>query len=292
MKNKFRLYSIALIAVVATTFVACEPEGSDALLGKGSNFVRLVEGANELNIFGVDLKPGDASTPLVQIIRDVNSNAELSKPASVSLKVDNSLITAYNTAKAKEAEEAQEDYVPFEPLPANIFKLSETSVQLASGDFGKVVNLIFDPTKLTSGVKYALGVSIDNAGEYKTRNGLGSALFQIIAKNKYHGRYKAIGYFTHPVATSSRAIDRLKELVTVNENTVSAELGDLGGAGYNFNLTVNADNSVTITNTGAGGALKTDYQKNFYDPATKSFNLKYSYNTAAPRIINEVLTLQ
>jgi hypothetical protein len=282
MKNKINKYSLALIALIASAFIACEPEGSDALIGKGSNFVRLIEGNNEINILGVDLKPGNATAPLVEIVRDVNSNAELMKPASVSLKVDNKLITDYNTAHKD----------TFEPLPTSLYKLSESSVQLASGDFNKVVNLIFDPTKLTSGVKYALGVSIDNAGEYKTRNGLSSALFQIIAKNKYHGRYKAVGYFTHPVATSSRAIDRLKELVTVNENTVSAELGDLGGAGYNFNLTVNDDNSVTITNTGAGGVLKTDYQKNFYDPATKSFNLKYSYNTAAPRIINEILTLQ
>lgn len=288
MKNKINKYSLALLALMASAFIACEPEGSDALLGKGSNFVRLIEGANELNILGVDLKPGDATAPLVEIVRDVNSNAELNKTASVSLKVDDKLIADYNAAQLAD----DPDFVPFVALPTSIYKLSETSVQLASGDFNKVVNLIFDPTKMTSGVKYALGVSIDNAGEYKTRSGQGSALFQVIAKNKYHGKYYAEGYFTHPTPASSRAIGRNKDLITVNENTVSTELGDLGGSGYAMNLTVNADNSVTITNIGPGGALKTDYQKNFYDPATKSFNLKYSYNATAPRIINEIITMQ
>lgn len=288
MKNKINKYSLALLALMASAFIACEPEGSDALLGKGSNFVRLIEGANELNILGVDLKPGDATAPLVEIVRDVNSNAELNKTASVSLKVDDKLIADYNAAQLAD----DPDFVPFVALPTSIYKLSETSVQLASGDFNKVVNLIFDPTKMTSGVKYALGVSIDNAGEYKTRSGQGSALFQVIAKNKYHGKYYSEGYFTHPTPASSRAIGRNKDLITVNENTVSTELGDLGGSGYAMNLTVNADNSVTITNIGPGGALKTDYQKNFYDPATKSFNLKYSYNATAPRIINEIITMQ
>jgi hypothetical protein len=277
VKNK-----IVLLAALLSAFImACEPEGKDVIAGLGNNFVRVPQAANDINIVGVDLKPGDVSTNLLEIIRDVNSNDELQKTATINLKVDEKLIADYNTANGTN----------FIAMPTSLFKLSETSVQMASGDFSKNVKITFDPTKLTVGKNYAVGVSLVDAGGYKIRNGLGSALFQIIAKNKFHGRYKAIGVFTHPTA-GPRAINRLKEGITVNPNTISVELGDLGGAGYEMLLSVADDNSVTIEKLGVTPNINQSYSKNYYDPATKSFHLHYSYNVAAPRIVQEVLTLQ
>ncbi len=279
MTNKIRIFGVGLM--ILSLAIACEPVGTDVLTGKGNNFVRLVEAANEINVLGVDLKPGEVKPALVEIIRDVNSTTELEKTSTVNLKVNDALVTAYNTAHK----------TTFTPLPSSLYKLSETAANFAAGDFNKVVNLIFDPTKLDPTKSYALGISIDNAGAYKLRDGQSNALFQIIAKNIYHGRYKATGVFSHPTA-GDRAIDRIKDLITVNENTVIAELGDLGGAGYQMLLTVNADNSVTITKSGVTPNIDQSYSKNYYDPATKKFHLHYSYNVAAPRIVKEVLTRQ
>jgi hypothetical protein len=279
MKNKTRIFGLLLLCI--SIVFACEPEGSDVLLGKGTNYVRLVESANELNILGVDLKPGEVKPELINILRDVNSQDELNTTATVTIKANDKLVADYNAAHK----------TTFEPLPTSLYKFSETSVNMASGDFAKIVNLVFDPTKLDPTKSYALGVSIDNGGKYKMRNGQSDALFQIIAKNKYHARYKATGVFTHPTA-GPRDIDRIKDLITVNENTVSAELGDLGGAGYFMLLTVNADNSVTITKSGVTPNIDQSYSKNYYDPATQSFHLHYSYNVAAPRIVKEVIKRQ
>ena len=57
-------------------------------------------------------------------------------------------------------------------------------------------------------------------------------------------------------------------------------------------LTVNADNSVTITPSGVTPNIDQSYGPNYYDPATKTFHLWYSYNTAAPRIVEETLVRQ
>jgi hypothetical protein len=266
------------LAVLAT---ACVPEGKDMIDGIGSNFVRLPAATEQISLLGVDLAPGDKTTEFLEIIRDVNSTSELNNAVSVSLKVDDALIKAYNTANK----------TTFEALPTNLYKLSETEVKMAAGDFSKNVAITFDPTKLDVKKSYALGITVASAGNYKIRNGLGSALFQIIAKNKWHGKYKALGVFSHPTA-GPRDIDRLKDVVTLTPNSVSTELGDLGGSGYTMTLTINADNSVIVTPTGVTPNVNQSYSKNYYDPATKSFYLHYSYNVAAPRIVKEVLTLK
>lgn len=266
------------LAVLAT---ACVPEGKDMIDGIGSNFVRLPAATEEISLLGVDLVAGDKTTEFLEIIRDVNSTSELNNAVSVSLKVDDALITAYNKAHG----------TTFVSLPTSLYKLSETEVKMAAGDFSKNVAITFDPTKLDVSKSYALGLTVASAGNYKIRNGLGSALFQIIAKNKWHGKYKALGVFTHPTA-GPRDIDRLKDVVTLTPNSVSTELGDLGGAGYTMTLTINSDNSVTVTPTGVTPNVNQSYSKNYYDPAKKSFYLHYSYNVAAPRIVKEVLTLK
>lgn len=271
----------ALVLGLVVLATACVPEGKDMIEGMGSNFVRLPAGGEEITLLGVDLAPGDKTAEFLEIIRDVNSSSELTKSVSVSLKTDDALITAYNKAHT----------TTFVPLPTSLYKLSETNVNMAAGDFSKNVSITFDPTKLDPTKSYALGISVASAGDYKIRNGLGSALFQIIAKNKYHGKYKAVGVFTHPTA-GPRDIDRIKDVVTVTANSVTTELGDLGASGYTMTLTVNADNSVTVSPTGATPNINQSYSKNYYDPATKSFHLHYSYNVAAPRIVQEVLTLR
>lgn len=58
-------------------------------------------------------------------------------------------------------------------------------------------------------------------------------------------------------------------------------------------FTVNADNSVTVTNLPDGGmapSVSDPGYKNRYDPATKTFYISYSYNAAAPRIIYDTCT--
>ena len=127
--------------------------------------------------------------------------------------------------------------------------------------------------------------------------------------NQYEGSYTATGYLYHP--SSPRALSADKFLTTSGTNGVVVDLGDLGGSGYQALLTVDASNNVTVTAaTGAAGAPYTMFSaglpttnpgytaqwagsascNNTYDPATKTFYLRYGYmGSGGWRVDEEVL---
>jgi hypothetical protein len=97
--------------------------------------------------------------------------------------------------------------------------------------------------------------------------------------------------FHHPTA-GDRAINEGKVLSTTGANSVRTTMADLGSSGYYMILTVNANNTVTITPSGVTPNIDQSWGPNTYDPAPHTFHLNYSYNTAAPRIVEETLVRQ
>jgi len=86
---------------------------------------------------------------------------------------------------------------------------------------------------------------------------------------------------------------------TIGLNSISKVLGDLSGV--NINITINANNSVSIVpgsgtsgTTASVAAISGDgVYNNTYDPATHTFWLKYGYPMPSPtRIITEKVILQ
>jgi len=266
----------------ALSFLGCEDEVVNPIEGKGDNFVRISEAANDLTLVGFDVVPGVKSVRLLDLLRDANSESSLASSVGVKMKIDKAALDAFNAAHPDDA---------MEELPASLYTTDPLEFSMGAGEFAKPINIKLDPTKLDLTKRYGIAVSLVDASGHKVRDGLGTAVFNIVAKNAWDGRYQATGVFSHPTA-GDRAIDRVKDFVTVGPTSISGELGDLGGSGYFMVLTVNADNSVTIDPSGVTPGLKTDYQPNYYDPATKTFFLKYSYNTAAPRIVTEQIKLK
>lgn len=131
------------------------------------------------------------------------------------------------------------------------------------------------------------------------------------AINKFEGRYTSNGYFYHP--SSSRDITNLgKDVLTAGPNSVTVDLGDLGGSGYTALITIDPNtNQLTIAAApGAGGAPYTMFTSglpatnpgytpqwpgsalcnNTYDPATKTFYVRYGYMGASGwRVTEEVI---
>lgn len=227
----------------------------------------------------LDYSTEDTTVPLVTV------NLAAVDPApediTVTLAVDTTVLTEYN-------DRVDEN---FDPLPTSGFQVPTFEVTIPKGQREAVLNAsILDPSFLQSG-KYALGVkivSVSNPG-YKISGNYSKQVIALRVKNKYHGTYHAVGVFTHPTA-GPRDIDEDKELVTEEPNSVRAPLGDLGAAGYEMILTINPDNTVTIKEAGATPNIDQKWGPNFYDPATESFHLHYSYNVSAPRIVKEVIT--
>ncbi|MGJ7032460.1 DUF4998 domain-containing protein [Niabella hirudinis] len=122
--------------------------------------------------------------------------------------------------------------------------------------------------------------------------------------------YSAVttGYLYHP--SSPRALNATKTVTPSDANGIIIDLADLGGSGYKALMTINADNSVTITAApGAAGVpylmftsgLPAPYTaswtgsascNNTYDPATKTYKVRYGYGTeGAYRVTEEIIVM-
>lgn len=142
---------------------------------------------------------------------------------------------------------------------------------------------------------------------------MGSRLMALPIANVYQGDYHATGYFKHPTASSSRAIDMDKFYGTLTCKSVHGDMADVG-PDYTIDLVVdesavvmvggNPTFKVTIVGYGASvteqidlgddlitGATGITY--NYWDIDAKKFVLRYHYNNgAAWREIMETLTKQ
>lgn len=246
--------------------------------------VRTPNAENEINIMAREVLPAMDEFDLLIVDRSATRPSDLNTPLTVKVTKNLSLITDYNTAHG----------TGFIELPATAYTLSAdlNNLVFAAGEAIKVIKIKVDKSQLDLSKQYALGYTISEAGNGAKISVLKDALFSIGIKNKYHGTYHATGVFHHPTA-GDRDIDEDKELVTSGPNSVKANLGDLGGSGYQMNLTVDpATNQVTITPAGVTPNIDQSWGPNFYDPATKTFHLFYSYNTAAPRKVEETITLK
>jgi hypothetical protein len=127
---------------------------------------------------------------------------------------------------------------------------------------------------------------------YLTENGrkvINVRSTKIAVANAYAGKYHCSGTFIHPTA-GPRPIDEDKQLVPTGANTVTTSVGDLGGAGYWMEITIDqATNKVTVAALpGTTELFMTTGKDSRYDPDAKKFYIYYYYvGGTGPRVIEE-----
>lgn len=277
---------ILLAGFAGLTLFSCEKAAKNEIDGEGNNLVRIrTTGDVTPVLFTADavVQTGEVA----EVWRDVVSQSFLNQATSVKLAADNSLINAYNTAHAEN----------FEPLPSASYTIDPLDVDFEPGQFLRSLKIRLNPSTLDLTKKYALAFKIANAGAgYGISNGRGSGIYRILITNKYHGSYRSTGNFEHP--TAPRTIDKDKFLTTTGPSTVETEFGDLGSSGWKMKLTVNSDNTISMVPSGASNttaALMFDdpNYNNKYNPATRTYWIKYGYPMPGPtRIITEKITLK
>jgi hypothetical protein len=265
-----------LLITLVTAFTGCVKDNEFFQLDNSESnrkqIVKIPDAANAITIVSRDANPPQEEFEMIQLTRSPNDNGQLNQALTVKLAKTASLIPT--------------GYVE---VPANAFEIvGGTDVTFQAGEVVKAVRVKVDKSKLDLSNKYAVAFQITDAGSAVVSRGFGQAVYEIGIKNEWHGEYHATGVFTHPTA-GPRDIDEPKNLQTVGPRAVRAPLGDLGGSNYYMILTVNANNTVTITPSGITPNIDQSWGPNTYDPTTKTFNLHYSYNTAAPRIIQEAI---
>ena len=285
---KFHKINILLVLGVALiSLPSCIKDAAPDLGDRGPTILKLLESPEKKIFFEPFTNLKDVS--LFSLRKDAPSNSELKLPTTVKVKLNPTLITDYNTAAGETFEVLPDSLFTVDP---SITKSGQTyTMTLNSGDFAKDFMIKLNGAKWDLAHKYALGFTIDDASGKLISADKRDVVALSSIKNQWHGTYHSQGVFHHPV-NGDRTIDEVKELVTAGARAVKAPLGDLGGSGYYMILTINNDNTVTISPAGVTPNIDQHWGPNYYDPATKSFHLFYSYNTAAPRIIEETITLQ
>lgn len=231
---------------------------------------------NKLVTFAFDASAGTVNIP---VYVNVASPEKPTSPVTIKLGLDTAALNQYNT----------DNDAAFDVLPDSVYTTNGFDRTVQAGQRMDSMIVTIDLSKVDLSHQYVLPVTI--AQSSLPIEQWSHLLLNVAVKNQYDGNYHSNGVFHHPV-NGDRAIDEDKKLETAGPSSVLASLGDLGGSGYQMILTVNADNTVTITPAGATPNVDQHWGPNFYDPETKSFHLNYSYNTAAPRIVEEVITLK
>lgn len=288
--NRKLIGSLLLFAGLLMTACLKDKDVDDGRIGvkpdRNSKIVEIMGPLSGLVVRTLDAGTSDVTFTgvTVRLAADQPAQADV----QVTLQVNPNAVSAYNAARGT-------NYVS---LPDNKYTIPSLTVKIPKGSRTGDLAIKAVPNNL-AGTPYALGFSIASvsdpsvkiSGNYKT------LVAAIGVKNEFEATYKAVGYFAHP--TAPRNINTNKYMSTVGANSSESLLGDL--AGTFVVLTVNADNTVSIApGTGTSGTTASVQKmdddpvyNNTYDPATKTFKLKYGYPNPGPtRIITETLTRQ
>ena len=281
------LLSTALASLLLVTIVGClkDEDFEDQQYGlqvPSVNSVSFPEKLQSPVTKGIvaQSSPQEVVGPLLAL----NAGSASSSPVTVNLATDDALVTAEG----------------LELMPAGSYSINSLNVTIPAGsitsDALKIT--IADALSLDATKKYGIGFKITSADQgFIAAKNLSAMVIAFTIKNQYEGTYEATGYFYHP--TGPRDFHEDKEVLTVNATTSQVFLGDLGTAGYVAWFQVDpATNAITITPApGAAGAPYTMFTSglptsnpgytpqwpgsatcdNTYDPATKTFKVRYGY---------------
>ncbi|MEP6682623.1 MAG: DUF1735 domain-containing protein [Parafilimonas sp.] len=234
-------------------------------------------------VFSVNSSDNDTTADLVPI------NLATADPAPedlhVTVDLDSTLISGYNTVNG----------TAYEIPSSDLFTIVNPDVTIPKGSHTAYVQIKFKPSDFIGG-SWALGFRITSIQEpgYVVSKNLNTGITAIIIKNQYDGLYYSYGVFNHPTLGGPFTFNNLP-LSTSGANSVdmyAQPYGNNSVLGAYPRLTVNPDNSVTVTSYDPSLPFNGPFDPNYhshYDPATRTFFINYGYTTSAPRTAYDTL---
>jgi hypothetical protein len=295
--KKSILKTLLTVGMVALVFGCKKPGIPEQAEGKGSTIVRMPPGAG-FRLAAIDLITTPQTFALLDVYRDAPGEAALNSATRVVIREDASAITAYNAAHST-------SYIA---LPATAFTIDPSNPKAGNdytltfnpGEFYKQLKItVPDASVLDPNRKYALGFtlgSVDNNGKISASEN--QVVVEVGLKNRWDGVYEVNGTMVDlTTATITGAYPLTWELRTTGANTLAvfdksrgAQTHNIlsGGAlsqygTFGLNMTIDpATNKITsVINpfgqpaaNGRSAALDPT-GVNAYDPATKTFRIKY-----------------
>lgn len=227
---------------------------------------------------------------------NIASANQLGAPTKVTLALDNSLITAYNTARGLTGAAAAI------PVPLAALGITSYEVTIPAGEreveWAFSVNAALVPNIVTT--FYLIPVKIVSADNGVNVSGnYGTKLIRILARNQFDGAYKMKGFIMRPGDTGGLEgyfNNQAYNLSTVSGNAVIMNRVQVWANGSNVGgivpWTITVDNSVPAAATypivltddaqGAAFVMTAGYTSR-YDVASKTFYWSVNWGTAVPK---------
>jgi hypothetical protein len=229
----------------------------------------------------------------------VNNGLPAAQDVTVKFAISPAALSAFNADPSR---------ADFERQPDSTFIFTATSTVVKAGQsLSAPIPFIYFPNKIDASRLYMLAVAITDGGAGNIVSSNSSIYYIHIVGNPLAGEYKSNGFFYHP--TAPRAISSLtKDLIAIDDIFCETTLGDLANP---ISIRIDGGNNVSVAdlngNVGIGPTtlylVSTPYSPfpgsnpalytNKYDPATKTFYLRYGYPGASGlRLVEEIMVKQ
>lgn len=289
MKMKLLIIAIFSTVLLSSCLKSDDPFGFND--DKGSIVIEIFDRSyyGDLKVIALEAAPPTETFDLIELRMYAPRSNKPSGDVQVTLELVPGLVAAHGLTELPAGSFTLPNLTVTIPKAGGIFTLPLT-VNKALLDLSQVYGIAFKIVSVSEGIISDLSNEITVA---------------LIIKNEYHADYTVTGYFFHPSAP--RAISGTKEISTVGAIRCQAQVGDLGGWNFQFdvagtNLTnwgsangstppappgsgfMSSDNPGAIdysaaapNNPGVAPWVHSTYN-NTYDPATKTFWMHYGYN--------------
>jgi len=298
------LQQLLFISAISVFIISCEKgeEPFPTSIDTQKTLVQIPDAADgPLKTIALDLNPGAQTIEILTLKRDAVSAAELNKSLTVKVKHQNALISDPSSGAITELPRTLYTSHPDNPFDGQFW-----TVTFKPGEFITTLKIIIDPSNLITltqrvGLGFQLAEAPPTAQISDSKSQLG---VEISAKNPYDGVYSVRYRLFHPTNTDITGIGTIPEwdfyttgarsidwdVATVFINFATNGLtyfGDASGPSLQLRMTINPDNSVSLTNVGSRAValafpalVVPPGATNKYDPATKTIYAAYTWTPA------------
>jgi hypothetical protein len=295
------LQSFLFISLLSLIVVSCEKgtEPFPPVKSQEKPLISLPDGNNFITT-ALDISNTVITAEILEIRRDATDPADLNRVQTVKIAKSNSVLSDLSGAAVTEL---PKDF--YQSHPDNPFDGQFWTITFQPGEFVKHLKINLKPIDLVSLGRVGLGFQLASADNNAVLSAeQNQVAVEIGAKNKWDGVYSVKYKFFHPtnpdltgkgtipewdfLSSGPASIDWDLATVLINFSTNSLTyFGDASGPSLLVRMTVNPDNTVSITNVGSRAAalafpplVVPPGVINRYDPVTKTFYVAYTWTPA------------
>ena len=286
---KYKVFTIlTFVLIVATSCLNDDEHYTD--FSTVSPQVELPEPANIST--GTVARAMVYSDNFVDVVLKVNlaSPNVLNEDVKVTMAYDPAILTALNASmKASNPSFAEIPLIP----SASLQMPSDMTITIPAGT--RMVDFKFKVKPNDVSKPYGVPIKIASVSPANLiiPSNFSWSVVQILVKNQYDGKYTQKGFIMRPGDTNGlegyfkgheKSLATVgPKSVTISPNQLWANGAGVGGIGQ-WTITVNADNTIVVSDPVAVAFNMDPNYPSRYDPATKTFYYKVNWGAAVPQV--------